>query len=750
MATRRFEKPSKIRVGALAAAILFTSCGLAQAQGILTVTPGSTLATTAGTGVLGYTGDGAAATGGTLAAPSALAYDANGNLYIADADNHVIREVLASNSTITTIAGTGIAGFGGDGGLATSAYLDTPTGVAVDSSGNVYIADAHNQRIREVRGGTITTIAGTGAAGYSGDGGRATSAQLALPSGVAVDSSGTLYIADTNNQRIRKVSGGTITTIAGTGEQNYTGDGAAGASATLDSPTGVAVDAAGNVYIADRHNQRIRELSASGTITTLAGSGAPTFAGSFSGDGASAAAAALAKPTGVWVDASGNVYIADSNNQRIRQVSSGTISSLVGTGDQGFGGDGGPTTAAVLNEPKYATTNASGNLSIADTLNQRIRLSALPILAFGSQDIGIPSTAQSVTLANTGSASISISSIAFSGAFTTITGGTCAPPPVTLAPGTSCTEDIAFLPVATGAVSGSVLFAGTGILPQTILLTGTGEPGSTSTTTTTTLTSSNATALVNQLVTFIAAVTPTGAGTPSGTVTFYAGSTVIGSPQTLSGGTASVTTSFAVAASYAITAVYSGFASFSGSTSAAIIQLSEDFTIASGPGGSATQTVEPGRSATFDFTAASVNGMFSFPIAFTATGLPAGATLNFSPSTVPPGASSVPFTMSVQTGTTAAMLLGLEGFTGATTAMALLLIPFPWRAGRRGPKIHQLPMLFAGFLSLAAISLLSGCGTHSGFFAAPKQTYTINVTGTATGPNGATLQHSVPVTLVVQ
>src|ERR1700723_1553814 len=117
------------------------------------------------------------------------------------------------------------------------------------------------------------TIAGTGAAGYSGDGGRATSAQLALPSGVAVDSSGTLYIADTNNQRIRKVSGGTITTIAGTGEQNYTGDGAAGASATLDSPTGVAVDAAGNVYIADRHNQRIRELSASGTITTLAGSG---------------------------------------------------------------------------------------------------------------------------------------------------------------------------------------------------------------------------------------------------------------------------------------------------------------------------------------------------------------------------------------------------------------------------------------------------------------------------------------------
>lgn len=727
-----------------AAVLLFTVASVASGQGILTVTPRRAATTTAGTGAVGYSGDGGAATAATLASPSAVAYDASGNLYIADANNHAIRKVLASNGTITTIAGTSIEGFSGDGGAATSADLDTPTGVAVDASGNVYIADSHNNRIREVSGGTITTIAGTGAAGFGGDGGAATAALLALPSAIAVDTNGNIYIADTNNQRIRKVSGGTILTIAGTGEQNYTGDGAAGTSAALDSPTGVAVDASGNVYIADRHNQRIRELSVSGIITTLVGSGAPSFAGGFSGDGASATAAMLAKPTGVSIDASGNVYIADTNNQRIRQVGNGTIASVAGTGDQGFGGDGSAATTAVLNAPKSAGADAFGNLSIADTLDQRIRSGALPTLSFGSQIIGIASTGQSITLANTGSASISVSTIAFTGAFTTITGGSCAAAPIALAPGASCTEEIAFLPVATGATSGSVVFGGTGVVPQKILLAGAGSQAST----TTALASSDLSPFVNQLVTFLATVTPAGAGTPTGTVTFYAGSTMIGTPQMLSGGTASMTTSFAAAGSYAVTAVYTGVASFSGSTSATANESVEDFTLVAGPGGSTNQTIEPGRSASFDFTAASVNGTFNFPIAFTATGLPPGATVAVTPSTVTPGASSATFTVSIQTAAITASLHRLAGVTGSTTAFALLLLPFALRR-RRGRKTPSL-MLFAGFLSIVAMGALSGCGANSGFFDVPQHTYTINVTGTATGPNGAILQRSVPVTLIVQ
>ena len=329
----------KIRVGGVyqrqsrfvlsAAALLLAVSGSMRAQGILTVTPSSSVVTIAGTGAIGYTGDGGAATSATLASPSAVAYDASGNLYLADAQNHVVREISKSGQ-ISTIAGTGIEGYSGDGEAATAALLDTPTGVAVDSAGNVYIADSHNHRIRKVSGGTISTIAGTGTPGYAGDGSAAIAAQLSLPSAVAVDSNGNVYIADTNNQRIRKITGTTITTIAGNGEELYAGDGAAATAAVLDQPTGVAVDAIGNVYIADRHNHRIRMVTPAGTISTIAGSGPASFSGGFSGDGAPATAAPLAKPSGVSVDGAGNIYIADTDNQRIRQVSGTAVATVAG------------------------------------------------------------------------------------------------------------------------------------------------------------------------------------------------------------------------------------------------------------------------------------------------------------------------------------------------------------------------------------------------------------------------------------
>ncbi len=398
-------------------ALLSLSTAL-HAQGILTVTPTRSVTTAAGTGAVGNSGNGGAATSASLADPSAVAYDSAGNLYLADAQNHVIREVLKSTGIISIIAGTGAEGYGGDGAAATAAFLDTPTGVAVDTTGNVYIADSHNNRIREVSAGTITTIAGTGTPGFSGDGAAATLAQLSHPMGVAVDSTGNVYIADTNNQRIRKITSGTISTIAGNGEEFFSGDGAAATAAVLDSPTAVAVDSSGNVYIADRHNQRVRMITGT-TISTIAGSGAASFSGGFSGDGATATGALLSKPSGVSVDAAGNIYVADTNNQRIRQLGGGVIATIVGSGQQGYGADGTTPTSVNLNSPKSAAPDAVGNLAISDKLNQRVRAATLPTLTFASNAVGVLSPSQIVTLANTGTASITVAAVNIAGPFTT-------------------------------------------------------------------------------------------------------------------------------------------------------------------------------------------------------------------------------------------------------------------------------------------------------------------------------------------
>ena len=248
-----------------AAAACLAAAALAQGP-VLSVQPGNTVRTLAGNGILGYSGDAAAANSAMLATPAAVAYDHAGNLYIADASNNVVRKVDAAG-TITTLAGSGMQGFAGDGGPATAALLDTPTSIAVDAGNNIYIADSHNQRVRMVNAqGVIGTVAGNGSAGYSGDGGPATSASLFQPEAVAVDAAGNLYIADTGNYRIRKISNGIIATVAGDGEQIYSGDGAAAGSAGLDTPTGIVVDTAGNLYIADTHNQRIRMVNAQGVI----------------------------------------------------------------------------------------------------------------------------------------------------------------------------------------------------------------------------------------------------------------------------------------------------------------------------------------------------------------------------------------------------------------------------------------------------------------------------------------------------
>ena len=319
----------------------------------------------------GFSGDTGIATGAQLNTPTDVAVDSSGNVYIADLENGNIREVTVSTGDINTVAGSFTEGYAGDGGVATSASLYYPAGVALDHSGNIYISEFGDNRIRmvTVSSGKITTIAGNGTYGYAGDGSSATGAEFALNMGIAVDSSGNVYVADLFNYRVRKISGGNINTIAGNGVINYAGDGGRATAAQLFNPNAVAVDAKGNVYIADTRNNRVREVTANGIINTIAGTGA---AGS-GGDNGPATSAQLNGPQGLAVDASGNLYIADTANNRVRIISNGTISTFAGNGTAGSSGDGGSAMSAELNGPHGMTFDASGNLYIAEFNGSRVR-----------------------------------------------------------------------------------------------------------------------------------------------------------------------------------------------------------------------------------------------------------------------------------------------------------------------------------------------------------------------------------------
>jgi uncharacterized protein (TIGR03437 family) len=342
-------------------------------QRIRRVTPAGVITTVAGNGIAASSGDGGPATAASVYDPRGVAADASGILYIVDQANARIRRV-GLDGTISTFAGNGTAGYSGDGGPATSASLNDVWGVAVDSAGSVYIADSGNNRIRKVpRGGVITTVAGNGIGGFSGDGGPAVSASLSCPSAVAVDLSGNLYVADQCNQRIRRVTpSGIISTVAGNGTNALAGDGGPATSASFSSPHGVAVDAVGNLYMTDGSSMRVRRFSPGGTVSTMAGNGlfkAPT-------DGVSATSSFLNQPGGVAVDGAGNIYVVDGYNERVRKVSpTGIISTVAGNGVRGFSGDGGPATAASLGlSPNGSLAlDSGGNLYISDTDSNRVR-----------------------------------------------------------------------------------------------------------------------------------------------------------------------------------------------------------------------------------------------------------------------------------------------------------------------------------------------------------------------------------------
>ena len=540
--------------------------GRAAAQ--ITIPSPGLIATIAGNGTAGFSGDGSTATHAMLNYPSAVTADSSGNIYIPDPSNYRIRKIAAATGIISTVAGNGTNSFSGDGGLATNASMQGANGVAVDGSGNIFIADTYDNRIRKVSASTgiITTIAGNGTSGFSGDGGPATSAELKGPTGIALDSSGNIYIGDTSNNRVRKitVATGIISTVAGSGNGSvfYSGDGGPATSACMYYPHGIALDASGNIYIADGNNQRIRKVTIStGVITTIAGSGVQGY----SGDGSAATAAKLNYPLSVAVDSNGNVYVGDGSNQRIRKItpSTGVITTIAGNGTGGFVGDSGPATSAEIYGANGIALDSSANLYIADTGNQRIRMVGALAPAKAVPTLGLTSSVNPLLYGGTSVFTASISGGRTAGGTVTfqINGNTFGTATVS---GTTAVYSGSNEAWAAGTYTISAVYSGDA-----------NNNGATTTLTQTVNKASPALRLAsstNPSIFGALTLTATISTGPAGTITFLDGSTSIGS-ATISGTTATLSAPGLTVGSHTIAASWAGNGNYNPITSASITQV---------------------------------------------------------------------------------------------------------------------------------------------------------------------------------
>jgi len=528
------------------------------------------ISTIAGTGASGNTGDGGLATNATLSFPRGMALDGAGNLYIADYGSSVVRKITASSGLISTVAGDGTSGYTGDGGPATSAELKAPIWVALDGAGNLYISDLSSNVIRKVTASTgiITTVAGNGTPTYSGDNGAATSASLYFPAGLALDVAGNLYIADEYNSAVRKVtaSTGVITTVAGTGGFGYSGDGGAATSAQLARPIGVALDATGNLYLADSSSGTVRKVTAStGVISAVAGTGTSGY----SGDGGAATSAQLNHPAGIAVDGAGDLFIADYTNNVIRKVAagSGIITTAVGTGNHGYAGDGGSATNAELWVPTDVILDSAGNLYISDTVNSVVRevnVIAASVNFPTATNIGATDGTDgtvSVPVTNIGNADLNFTALSFASDFPEGSDGTDCAVGTAVTSGNSCNLPITFAPLQAGALSETLTLADNALngAPTGTQTVALTGTGVKITPVETVSFSSNPLAVGNDET---VTVTLAGSGaTPTGTVRFVVNST-LQAPVALVGGQATLQLTAPAAGPYVITAYYSGDSSY--------------------------------------------------------------------------------------------------------------------------------------------------------------------------------------------
>jgi len=543
-----------------------------NATGSLPAFDAGELTTVAGTGNWLYRGDGGPAIDSPIFLPTGVVADAAGNFFLSDSNNNRVRRVDGVTGIITTVAGDGNSGYSGDGGPATQAMISNPAALALDGAGNLYFVDSGNHAVRRVDAvtGIITSVAGTpGVQGYSGDGGPATAARLSFPEGLAFDAAGDFFIADTGNAVIRKVTAaGTISTVAGNGTAGYIGDGMQALASELNQPWNLAVAPDGSLYIADLSNNRVRKVAPTGIIATVAGNGTAGYGG----DGGPASAAVLKAPAAVVLDPAGDLYIADSGNSLVRKIfaAGAEIVSVAGNGGQGYNGDNVPALTAQLYGPYGLSFASNGNLFIADLFNNRIRMVSATSLTLQYATIRVSKTSapQAVPVDNDGNAALRVAApvlnqSALDPATTTCNAGS------SLATSVECNLGVEFAPTMVGSPTVGTLTFGSdsAAAPPVVTLSGTVlsvEP------TTVSLNSSANPSLVGAAVTFTATVSAGDSFT--GTVVFYDGTTQLCSVN-LTGASANCTATALTLGSHNITANYSGDANNEQNTSPVLVQV---------------------------------------------------------------------------------------------------------------------------------------------------------------------------------